>query len=247
MPVCCPAGRVLVHCVHGQSRSAAIVIAFLMRQSGQSYDECFKAVRACRPRVQPNSAFEMQLRLLEQLGFDLSRWPGWNADTYTVARQQQLLRQQSDSSQQLMIDVQQQQPALAGLPPLLLPQQQQQALMLLQQQQQVRQMLQQQQQQKHPPAVAGGVCDDSGQQDLVILTSPLPSPSGTCSNAACACSKGTLRLDSTTSRDSNARSLHLDVAVDIQLEQQQKHSKDGSQASGATGNRRPKSACCAIM
>jgi hypothetical protein len=243
----CPAGRVLVHCVHGQSRSAAVVIAFLMWSSGQTYDICLQAVRACRPRVQPNSGFELQLRLLEQLEFDFSRWPGWSADTYAVARQQQLLRQQSDSSQQLMLDAQQQQHAFAGLPKqqqLL----QQQALLFLQQQQQQRpQLLPPQQQQQHQRVCAGVVADDSGQQDLVMLTSPLPSPSGACSDVACACSKGTLRVDSTRSRGSTARSLHLDVAVDIQQEQQQKHSKDGSQAPGAISSRRPKSVCCTIM
>jgi hypothetical protein len=41
--------------------------------------------------------------------------------------------------------------------------------------------------------------------------------------------------------------LQLDVAVDIQHEQQQKHSTEGSQASGAMSNRPPKSVCCTIM
>ncbi|KAF6251203.1 protein-tyrosine phosphatase-like protein [Scenedesmus sp. NREL 46B-D3] len=91
-------GRVLVHCLHGQSRSAAVVIAFLMWSSGQTYEACLARVQACRPRVQPNRGFEMQLRLLGQLRFDLSKWPGWSAETYIVACQQRLLWQHSDGS-----------------------------------------------------------------------------------------------------------------------------------------------------
>eukprot|EP00775_Hariotina_reticulata_P013531 gene13531-13657_t len=48
-------GKVLVHCVHGQSRSVAVVVAFLMWRDGKSYRECLELLKAARPRAAPNA------------------------------------------------------------------------------------------------------------------------------------------------------------------------------------------------
>ena len=47
-------GRVLVHCSQGVSRSATIVIAFLMWKTGATYDETFASVKAIRGVANPN-------------------------------------------------------------------------------------------------------------------------------------------------------------------------------------------------
>eukprot|EP00475_Leptophrys_vorax_P017342 TRINITY_DN24005_c0_g1_i2.p1 TRINITY_DN24005_c0_g1~~TRINITY_DN24005_c0_g1_i2.p1 ORF type:complete len:268 (+),score=7.45 TRINITY_DN24005_c0_g1_i2:344-1147(+) len=59
------AGGVLVHCVAGMSRSATIVIAYLMKKKGLSLRESFAHVKKCRPIAQPNYGFMRQLEQFE--------------------------------------------------------------------------------------------------------------------------------------------------------------------------------------
>ncbi|KAI0264762.1 DSPc-domain-containing protein [Gloeopeniophorella convolvens] len=49
--------NVLVHCQQGVSRSAAIVIAYLIRKRGMSFDSAIAYVRQRRPCIKPNSGF----------------------------------------------------------------------------------------------------------------------------------------------------------------------------------------------
>lgn len=56
-------GAVLVHCYAGQSRSAALVIAYLMQSQGMGLMDAWALTRAARPCAQPNSGFLRQLAL----------------------------------------------------------------------------------------------------------------------------------------------------------------------------------------
>ena len=56
-------GRCLVQCRHGVSRSAAIVIAYLMRKDNIDYFKAFEILRLMRPECQPNDGFVSQLIL----------------------------------------------------------------------------------------------------------------------------------------------------------------------------------------
>ncbi|XP_058639310.1 dual specificity protein phosphatase 19b isoform X2 [Onychostoma macrolepis] len=55
-------GVVLVHCNAGVSRSASVVIGFLMSQEKMSFNEAFSAVKTVRPYIQPNPGFMSQLK-----------------------------------------------------------------------------------------------------------------------------------------------------------------------------------------
>ncbi|KAG2393570.1 hypothetical protein C9374_007101 [Naegleria lovaniensis] len=57
---------VLVHCMKGRSRSATILIAYLMRKNGWTYLETLRMVQQKRSIVQPNEGFERQLLELER-------------------------------------------------------------------------------------------------------------------------------------------------------------------------------------
>ncbi|CAF4030399.1 unnamed protein product [Adineta steineri] len=59
--------RVLVHCSHGQSRSPAIVIAYLMRTYHVPLEQCLTHVVKARPCVIPNDGFLKQLILFDRV------------------------------------------------------------------------------------------------------------------------------------------------------------------------------------
>lgn len=54
--------RILVHCRMGHSRSAAIVVGFLVIEYGLSFQEAYEYVRAVRPSIRINAGFIQQLK-----------------------------------------------------------------------------------------------------------------------------------------------------------------------------------------
>mgnify|MGYP001810245761 CR=1 FL=1 len=56
----------LVNCHGGISRSASVVIAYVMKTQGLDYDAAFQFVKAQRRAIRPNSSFEEQLRACEK-------------------------------------------------------------------------------------------------------------------------------------------------------------------------------------
>ncbi|XP_078045145.1 dual specificity protein phosphatase MPK-4 isoform X2 [Augochlora pura] len=63
--------RILVHCYLGISRSATLVIAYLMKKYKKSYCDAFEVVREKRPVIGPNRGFVAQLKLYEDMGFEI--------------------------------------------------------------------------------------------------------------------------------------------------------------------------------
>ena len=55
-------GVLLVHCYAGVSRSATIIIAYLMKVRGLSYPEAVGSVHRSRPIIKPNIGFVQQLQ-----------------------------------------------------------------------------------------------------------------------------------------------------------------------------------------
>lgn len=56
--------NVLVHCRAGRSRSAAMVIAYLITYQHQTFTQAFEYVKQCRPNISINSGFLNQLKFL---------------------------------------------------------------------------------------------------------------------------------------------------------------------------------------
>lgn len=61
-------GAVLVHCLHGHSRSPAIVNAYLMHKYNLTYDQAMHALKRKKPDVEPNEGFVEQLKLFKAMG-----------------------------------------------------------------------------------------------------------------------------------------------------------------------------------
>ena len=59
--------KILVHCAAGASRSATIVIAYLMWDKKMSYKDAYAFAKGKRSIVWPNSGFAEQLQLFEKL------------------------------------------------------------------------------------------------------------------------------------------------------------------------------------
>jgi len=59
-------GTVFVHCAAGVSRSATMVLAYLMRHEGLAFEQALTTLRRCRSIVCPNDGFVQQLREYEE-------------------------------------------------------------------------------------------------------------------------------------------------------------------------------------
>ena len=56
-----PNRLILVHCVHGSSRSGRTVIFYLMKDKKWDYETCFNYVKERRNIIKPNEGFKRQL------------------------------------------------------------------------------------------------------------------------------------------------------------------------------------------
>lgn len=69
-------GRVYIHCVQGVSRSATVVLAYLMFTQKMSYQDAFNFVKERRGIISPNLGFMVQLMMFHQRVFeDYSKLP----------------------------------------------------------------------------------------------------------------------------------------------------------------------------
>ncbi|CAF1403342.1 unnamed protein product [Rotaria sp. Silwood1] len=76
--------RILVHCSHGQSRSPAIVIGYLMRTYNVSLEQCLVHVVKARPCVIPNDGFLKQLIVYDRFLIERRRQQQGAAAMQTV-------------------------------------------------------------------------------------------------------------------------------------------------------------------
>ena len=66
LPCRLPTAGTLVHCQAGRSRSASIVISYLMQHHHKSLREAYFWVKERRSLIQPNTGFMTQLQALDK-------------------------------------------------------------------------------------------------------------------------------------------------------------------------------------
>ncbi len=64
-----PKSKIFIHCVKGKSRSASVVVAYLMLTRNIDYDEAYNILKDKRPIAQPNPGFKNQLMGLKNKSF----------------------------------------------------------------------------------------------------------------------------------------------------------------------------------
>ncbi|XP_072946035.1 uncharacterized protein [Epargyreus clarus] len=79
-------GNVLVHCHFGVSRSATLVIAYLMQKYKLTFEQAYVFVRHRRKFINPNSGFVSQLREYQRLNYDVSGFHKFEAYMNVNAR-----------------------------------------------------------------------------------------------------------------------------------------------------------------
>lgn len=58
--------NVFVHCAMGISRSAAVIIAYLIKYENKNYEDAFVTVKKIRENINPNHGFNSQLNTFSQ-------------------------------------------------------------------------------------------------------------------------------------------------------------------------------------
>jgi len=64
--------NILVHCSAGVSRSASIVISYVMKVKKIDYSDAYLLVKTARPIISPNMGFQMQLKKWHELGYTMN-------------------------------------------------------------------------------------------------------------------------------------------------------------------------------
>lgn len=64
-------GGIYVHCMAGVSRSASVVVAYIMKKKQLSVDDAINFVQSKREIINPNPGFLKQLKLYQELGWTI--------------------------------------------------------------------------------------------------------------------------------------------------------------------------------
>eukprot|EP01061_Rhynchopus_euleeides_P008673 TRINITY_DN17812_c0_g1_i2.p1 TRINITY_DN17812_c0_g1~~TRINITY_DN17812_c0_g1_i2.p1 ORF type:complete len:796 (+),score=194.58 TRINITY_DN17812_c0_g1_i2:177-2564(+) len=92
-------GRVLVHCFAGLSRSATMVLSYLMSSEGMRLDKAMEHLMRVRPNVHPNPTFMKELIL-----YDTELFPGERALDMTHLGEERTIRRLNNASTSKMDD-----------------------------------------------------------------------------------------------------------------------------------------------
>lgn len=77
-------GGVLVHCFAGQSRSAALVAAYLISSEGMDPGAAINLIRQARPSAQPNTGFMRQLYAFSHKAIDVLQYKEAQDDVHAT-------------------------------------------------------------------------------------------------------------------------------------------------------------------
>ena len=71
------ADKIFIHCTCGVSRSATIVLAYLMWKTHSNFNDVYFFVKKRRPEIDPNNGFRKQLKIFQDLlkenNYDLTK------------------------------------------------------------------------------------------------------------------------------------------------------------------------------
>eukprot|EP01012_Entosiphon_sulcatum_P027768 TRINITY_DN33506_c0_g1_i1.p1 TRINITY_DN33506_c0_g1~~TRINITY_DN33506_c0_g1_i1.p1 ORF type:complete len:254 (-),score=32.98 TRINITY_DN33506_c0_g1_i1:53-751(-) len=101
-------GQVLVNCYMGRSRSATVVLAYLISRCGMTLPQALGVAKARRPITRPNANFLQQLANLDAA---LHAVPGAHSAASPCKEAPKMLMDERRSNQQLMRDAMRQQHA----------------------------------------------------------------------------------------------------------------------------------------
>ncbi|CAK1546806.1 unnamed protein product [Leptosia nina] len=79
-------GNVIVHCHFGVSRSATIVIAYIMQKYGLTFEQAFNFVKQRRSFINPNPGFIRQLKQYQRMNYDVRGLQRFEAYMNVTAR-----------------------------------------------------------------------------------------------------------------------------------------------------------------
>eukprot|EP01097_Dermamoeba_algensis_P011527 TRINITY_DN8951_c0_g1_i1.p1 TRINITY_DN8951_c0_g1~~TRINITY_DN8951_c0_g1_i1.p1 ORF type:complete len:322 (-),score=82.49 TRINITY_DN8951_c0_g1_i1:78-1001(-) len=97
-------GGVLVHCSQGISRSASVVLSYVMKEEGLTYTEALEKVKAKREVICPNPGFQIQLSLFYDMNYALDpSHPNFNLRKLAWERNRLWWKGQEQAARQLGI------------------------------------------------------------------------------------------------------------------------------------------------
>lgn len=98
--------RVLVHCAMGRSRSASMVIMYLMRKFQISFDTSFEIVKLRREIIDPNEGFIAKLKAFDREQFKLKRGHSFRMGVDEISETDELSQksESSDSSEEDLLE-----------------------------------------------------------------------------------------------------------------------------------------------
>ena len=64
--------NIFIHCYMGSSRSASIVVYYIMKRHNKTFTEALEHIKSCRSNININTNFSDEIKFLEKLDYEIS-------------------------------------------------------------------------------------------------------------------------------------------------------------------------------